>query len=186
MTLRTFIAVLIPPPPRLANVRRSLTEMNKPVAVVGLEKLHITLKFLGDTPADQLDTIRNAIATAIVGQSPFTIELRSLGAFPRPDRPSVVWVGLQSAEPLISLARRLESLLEPLSFAPETRPFSPHLTLARIKGRPPQSLFDLLRRHAATSFGTIDVRQIEFIHSQLHPDGSRYSTLSSHTLSALR
>lgn len=182
-TLRTFVAVKLPASPELRSALRSLAAMRWPVVAVSPDEMHITLKFLGDTPADQLEAIRQQITQTVAGQSSFVLRIEGVGAFPNADRPSVLWGGLANAEPLVTLAERLEAALEPLGFLRESRPFHPHLTLARIKGRPPRELFELLRRNAETKFGTAEIRAVEFLKSDLRQRaGSRYTTLSSYEL----
>lgn len=182
-TLRTFVGVRLPASPELRSVLRSLAAMNWPVAAVSPDEMHVTLKFLGDTPTDQLEVIQQQIGQAVAGQTPFAVRLEGVGAFPNVDRPSVLWVGLMNAEPLETLAERLDAALEPLGFPRESRPFHPHLTLARIKGRPPRDLFELLCRNVETPFGTAEIRSVEFLKSDLRQRaGSRYSTLSSYEL----
>ena len=182
-TIRAFIAVKMPVLPKLHAVMRSLAAMGWPVAAVSPDNLHVTLKFLGDTPVARVEAIQREIASAVSGQAPFVLKVESLGAFPNADRPSVVWVGLLDAEPLNSLAERLQMSLTSLGFARESRPFQPHLTLARIKGRPSRELFDVLRRHADTHFGTVEIHLVELIRSELHREGAKYTVLSSQALS---
>ena len=107
------------------------------------------------------------------------LSIATLGAFPHVDRPSVVWAGLDGAETLATLAADLEAGLQPHGFPRENRPFVPHLTLARVKARPPESLRELLTRHAKTQFGRTNIDQVEFIRSELGPEGSRYTVLAA-------
>ena len=180
--IRAFVAVRIPALPELQTVLKPLAAMRWPVAAVSPENLHVTLKFLGDIPTDQIAAIQQQLLSVVRGKPPFVLKVEQLGAFPSADRPSVVWVGLVDAEPLVALANEIESLLEPLGFARESRSFHAHLTLARIKGRPPRELFDLIRGNSDTHFGTVEVHSIDLIRSELHRDGARYSLISSHKL----
>lgn len=185
-SIRTFVAVKFPLPPALRPVLRSLATMNRPVVPVSSDEMHVTLKFLGDTPNDLREAIQQRIAQAVADQPPFDLHAEGIGAFPNADRPSVLWAGLKPTAPLVALAQRLENALEPLGFARESRPFHPHLTLARIKGRPPRELFDLMRDHATTNFGTVKIDAVEFFQSDLsRRDGSRYSVLASCKLTSL-
>lgn len=179
---RTFVAVTIAPLPKLQATLRALEAVGGPIKVVGTDKLHVTLKFLGDTPSERMAEIRQHIAAIAARQSRFRLTVERIGAFPHVQRPSVIWAGCFPAEPLVSLASQLEDAMEPLGFPREQRPFQPHLTLARVKGRPPAALFDLLRHEATTSFGTAEIGSIEFLRSELHPSGARYTTLSEHAL----
>lgn len=156
--------------------------MQRPVSAVTPDKLHVTLKFLGDTRMSQVEAIQQRIAAVVSSQPPFTVQVRRLGAFPSVQRPSVVWAGLDPGAPLIGLAEGLEAALEPLGFRREARPFHPHVTLARIKGRPPRALFDLLQQHAQTVFGSVEFRSVEFLRSILQTGGAQYSTLASFEL----
>jgi RNA 2',3'-cyclic 3'-phosphodiesterase len=99
--------------------------------------------------------------------------------FPHAERPNVVWAGLRGADTLASLAAELEAGLEPHGFPRENRPFVPHLTLARVKARPPESLRELLSRHAKTAFGQAKIDHVEFIRSEPGPEGSRYTVLAA-------
>ena len=180
--IRLFVAVNVPLLLQLRPILKSLDAMGPPVQTVAEETSHVTLKFLGDTSSSLLEEIQSRVIAAAAQASPFVIKVHQLGAFPNSDRPSVVWAGLMNADPLIELAKQLDALLEPLGFVPESRPFHPHLTLARIKGHPPQPLFDLLRSHQQTTFGEFAVNTIELFRSELHRDGSRYTVISSHVL----
>jgi 2'-5' RNA ligase len=178
--MRLFIAVKIPLLAGLRPVLRSLDKMGQPVQPVAADNLHVTLKFLGDTSSSLLNEIQTAMVDAVAQSVPFVVKFENLGAFPNADRPSVVWAGLTDADPLTEIAERLNIVLESLGFERESYAFHPHLTLARIKARPPQELFDLLHGHQQTSFGEIEVHAIELIRSEPHRDGSRYTVLSTH------
>lgn len=178
-SIRTFVAVKVAVLPELLSVLKSLAGMPWPIVPVPPDKLHVTLKFLGETSLEMCEVIPRRIEDAVSGQPPFPLCVERLGAFPNTARPNVIWAGLVDAEPLVAIAQRLESMMEPLGFACEPRPFRPHLTLARIKSRPPRQLFELLQRHAETSFGTCEIRSVEFIRSDRERDGARYTTLAS-------
>jgi len=176
-TLRTFIAISVPCSGELRGVIRRLGEMGSAVKPVSPEKLHITLKFLGDTPRDQLPEITAAVQESIAGIAGFEMQLAGLGAFPKKQRPSVVWAGVEQGEPLVEIAARLEDLLETLDFERERRAFSPHLTLARVRRKPPGELFAMFDEHAGTRFGGVPVDAVRLYQSELQPDGPRYTVL---------
>ena len=176
--IRAFIAVKIPPSPQLRQVIARLERLGRPVKACDSRALHVTLKFLGDTRVETVPAVAELVADAVRSTSGFTVRLTGLGAFPNAERPTVVWVGIEPAEPLIQLAGDLENRLKPLGFAPENRSFRPHLTLARIKGRPPADLIQLLDEHAATDFGTAELNALEVLQSELRPQGPHYTTLA--------
>lgn len=143
--------------------------------------LHCTLKFLGPTAPATAAALGERLPTAVSDSAPLSVELRGIGAFPHFDRPSVVWAGLSSPE-LSDLQARVESLASEFGFAPEIRPFHPHVTLARVKHRPPPALQQLLSEHAATEWGRCEVASVELFQSTLTPGGSQYKVLSHASL----
>ncbi|MGH7128895.1 MAG: RNA 2',3'-cyclic phosphodiesterase, partial [Planctomycetaceae bacterium] len=152
-TLRTFIAVKVPATRPLRPVLAEFETMGRAVRAVAADGLHVTLKFLGDTRQDAVAEIEETLRAVVAETAAFDVRLVGLGAFPHAGRPSAVWAGIQDAEPLTEIAAELERALEPLGFAAEQRAFQPHLTLARVKSKPPPALGELLSAHAATEFG---------------------------------
>lgn len=176
--VRAFIAVKVDCTPLLRRVLGQLNRMGRAVKSVSPDALHVTLKFFGDIELDETVEISRLLSEAASTASTCEVRLAGLGTFPRPDRPSVVWVGLQQAEPLIALAGDLEARLRPLGYIAERRPFHPHLTLARVKFKPPDELFKLMNEHQATEFGTAVIDAAELLQSELGPEGSKYTTLA--------
>jgi 2'-5' RNA ligase len=96
---------------------------------------HVTLKFLGDVPMDNAEAVRAALAA--VAWKPFAFRAGGAGFFPNIHHPRVAWVGAaEGGAACIALAAAIEAALTPLGFAPDSRPFSTHLTVARIKSSP--------------------------------------------------
>jgi RNA 2',3'-cyclic 3'-phosphodiesterase len=105
---------------------------------VRTDGLHLTLRFLGPTPLDQVDAVAAAAAQTATeaAQAPFEVVIGGAGAFPSPGRPRTLWLGIErGADELAALAAALDERLVPLGWPPEDRPFRPHLTLARADGR---------------------------------------------------
>jgi 2'-5' RNA ligase len=177
-SIRTFIAIKIPRLDPLRRVLKELAGMGRALKTVDPDNLHVTLKFLGETDVDLIREVRALMERAAQSRTSCDVSVTELGVFPQAERPSVVWAGLRGADVLASLAAELEAGLEPYGFPRENRPFVPHLTLARVKARPPESLHDLLTRHAKTAFGQAKIDHVEFIRSELGPDGSRYTVLA--------
>jgi len=180
--IRAFVAVRIPPPAALRPVLAELAAMGRPLKAVRPDDLHVTLKFLGDTDPRSIPDVARSVAEAAGAPAPFEIELAGLGVFPNPARPTVVWAGIRRAEPLVELACELETRLEPLGFAPERRAFVPHLTLARVKSRPPAELGALLERHRETVFGAAMIDAVLLLQSELRPEGPHYTALATSEL----
>jgi 2'-5' RNA ligase len=177
--LRTFIAVTIEPTPELRAVLADLSELAPTVRPVAADKLHVTLKFLGDTDENLIPQVAEIVRKAAQERPAIEVRLTGLGAFPHAARPAVVWVGLQGADLFIELAAELDSQLGLLGFLRESRPFQPHLTLARIKAKPPRELGAYLAQHGTTPFGTAWIRSVDLFHSNLERTGARYTVLAS-------
>ena len=148
--MRLFTAIDIPED--VMEGLRSLLKRLMPLAKLSwsrVENLHITTKFIGEWPQERLDDMKRALA-ATAAPGPIEIAVRGLGWFPNERRPRVFWAGIEGGEPLRSLARATEQAVAQLGVPVEERPYSPHLTLARIKEAVP---LDALRKtlHALPS-----------------------------------
>ncbi len=175
--VRAFIAVTIPVNPRLREVLAELRGLGSVVRVVLPDRLHITLKFLGSIPRHCCDDIGKVLQEVCGSEPAVELELRGLGAFPHARRPSVIWAGVKPGEPLVRMAAGLEEWLETLGFTREDRPFRPHLTLARIRHRPPRELAELLDRSAEVTYGSAVVSKVTLFESILEPGGAVHRPL---------
>ena len=184
--MRAFIAIDIPDGVRKV-VHAKAVELQLRMAAdavrwVRSEGYHLTLKFLGEIEAAQVPLIEAAMASAADGIGRFSLRLGSLGAFPNPRRPRVLWVAVEGgADSLGRLQSRLEQALAPIGFKPEGRSFHPHLTLARIK-RPlePGALSTLqsaLQVENLAGTPAFEVENVKLIRSELRPTGAVYTTL---------
>ena len=151
------------------------------VSWVAPENLHVTVKFLGNVDEARVQSVIDALRTAVRGHAPFDLEVGGLGAFPSATRARVLWAGLiGGTTPLGALAASVEDALAQLGFPREDRPFSPHITLARV--REPRRSPELAEALGVTSgrrFGQVAVPDIALMRSDLSPRGARYSTLAS-------
>lgn len=144
--------------------------------------IHLTLKFLGDTPANQQAAITTALNNATSAHGPITLHAAGLGCFPNTRRPRVVWVGLTGdLDPLRALQAAVEEALEPLGFPREKLKFSPHLTLGRVRREASssavQSLGQLIAKTEISTMSTWTATTVNLMRSELHPDGARYTAL---------
>ncbi len=135
-SLRLFVALDLPPAMRdaLMAAVRAVGSALPGVRWGRSETLHLTLKFLGDTPAERVPDVTEALR-AVLGDIPAgRFAVAGFGTFPNPRRPSVVWAGIRSGtEWLTKVAGRVDAALTPLGFAPEQRAFQPHITLGRVR-----------------------------------------------------
>jgi RNA 2',3'-cyclic 3'-phosphodiesterase len=151
------------------------------VAWVAPGNLHLTLKFLGAVPETRIESIAGALSAASLEANPFQARIRGLGAFPSAGRPRVVWAGVtEGAAEMIDLARRVDTALAALGLPRDERPFSPHVTLGRVR-RPGRNLAltDALGSATAREFGQMRVPSASLMRSELGPRGARYTELAA-------
>lgn len=179
--IRSFIAIELPQPlkSRVDEVQRELRRTDADVKWVRPEGIHLTLKFLGSISRDDVERISQSIAPAIAGWEPFEVRVQGMGCFPNPRNPRVVWLGMdRGKENLISLQQAVEKRMAELSFPPEGRPFSPHLTLGRVRSpRGKGGLAQAIEKHRETEVGTFQVREVFLFRSELRPSGAVYTKL---------
>ncbi len=182
-TIRTFIAIELSADIQagLNRVLKQLSPATKAVRWVPAGNIHLTLKFLGDTPVDKVEQLKKAAQEAASKFTPFEIQAGTLGAFPNPRRPRVIWIGVQAPEELSALAAEIETATIPLGFPSEGRPFSPHLTLGRVSHNAAQDevyrLADVLAKTQVGSLGTARVNGVHLFRSDLRPTGAVYTSL---------
>ena len=188
--IRTFIAIDIPDDVRAAieeaQARLKRTNLSVKISWTKVANLHLTLQFLGDVEEVVVDKFKPALRLVAAQHQPFEVTVRGAGAFPDEKRPRVIWIGCgDTGNRLPALARAVQDAMQPLGFVPERREFSAHLTLGRIKSpRPDAALTRAIDSLKDTTFGTLRVEAIHLFESQLHPEGSIYTKLSSHALGA--
>jgi 2'-5' RNA ligase len=145
------------------------------------EKLHITLKFLGDIERARIAVLSSAAARAVAGVEPFELTINEPGSFPPHGQPRVLWLGIVDVfGRLAFMQRALEEECAAVGFPREPRAFKPHLTLARI--RSPHGARELAAAHRETPFEPqrFKVSELVVMLSELGPGGSRYTPLSRH------
>lgn len=178
--IRSFISIDLEDTKILSQVESimaSLVSIGGDLKPVERENIHLTLKFLGNVSPTKLDEVKSALAQ--VSFSPFSLEIRGAGAFPNLKRMNVIWVGIEEGWSQVELIyEQTEKLLHQLGFSRETRPFSPHITVARVKsGRKRDEIAAFMGHLTHESFGTFSVESVRLKQSVLSPSGPKYSTL---------
>jgi len=178
--IRSFIAFDI----ESASVLERITEMQKMLAETGADlkfvepkNIHITVRFLGNITPNMVDRIFEGMQK--VQFVPFDVNIQGVGAFPDMRYPRVVWAGIrEGANQLRGIFSQLEPYLRSLGFAPDPKGFSPHLTIARVKGgRNKAALVKFLVENANYEIGTVRAECLRLKRSDLTPKGPIYSTL---------
>jgi len=185
--IRAFIAIELPDAilAEVGNIEARLKPQMPPDAIrwVKADSIHLTLKFLGQVPSDQISLIMSSLRTAVVAHAPFTLEVKGAGCFPNIHRPRVVWVGVQENDHrLHALQRAVENAIAPLGYPTEIRDFTPHLTLGRLARDVRQSdqkkIGEVVEAAGVGSLGKWEVKQVALIKSDLKPTGAEYTVLT--------
>jgi 2'-5' RNA ligase len=185
--LRLFVACELPPEwlAALRTASRALARSGLgDLRWVRPEGIHLTLKFLGEVGTHLLPDLADAMVRATASQAPFQLTLSGLGSFGGRRGVRVLWAGVGGdLASLTALQARVDAVMSDLGFARELRPFSPHLTLARVPERTAPDtgarVVAALRRVTLPDVAPLQVTEISLIRSQLGPSGARYTPLTA-------
>jgi 2'-5' RNA ligase len=183
--LRTFTAIAINPSPLLVQILNELQNKlsAEPVKWVDLNNLHLTLKFLGDTRPSHVDEISEELRLVAQLFSPISFQLEGLGYFKNKGMPRVLFARIKEGEELQHLAAEIDKRLANLGFQPESRPFNPHLTLARIKFlKNKKAFYQTAEEYRETFIQTVTIGELIFYQSILKPEGPEYKPLGGFAL----
>lgn len=150
------------------------------------ENLHVTVWFLGEVADQTAETVCRAMS-APLAVPPFTLRLEGAGAFPPSGEPRALWLGLTSGrDSLLAVHDRLKSRLGALGFEPEKRPFSPHLTIGRVKEARPSTASAIRRvfRENTEIIGDCEIGTVTLFRSRTMPTGSQYEVVLRTPLAA--
>jgi 2'-5' RNA ligase len=162
---------------RFSEAQQTLVNTGADLKLVKPENIHVTMRFLGNITVPMVDAVYEAMQR--VSFSPFEIEIRGLGAFPKLQYPRVIWAGIRKGEEqLEKIFNQLEPELRKLGFRPDPKGFSPHLTIARVKsGRNKAELIRCMKEFVDYEFGVVKAKYLRLKRSILTPKGPIYSTL---------
>jgi 2'-5' RNA ligase len=190
---RLFIAVELPDKVLdvIRNVQSDMTD-KMPVRAVRWtrpEGIHLTLKFLGDVPVDQVDGVKAALSEATQGHGVFRLGAGGVGCFPNTQRPRVVWLGVTGdIQPLRALRDSVEKFVSPLGYPTEGRSFAPHLTLGRVARQASRDeVLAVGRLVEEVDVGHLidwQVKSVSLMRSQLKPGGAVYTQVGEYRLEA--
>ncbi len=186
--IRTFLSV--PVPMELKKKKNMLfstfENCSAKINWVKSNNLHLTLKFIGYTQESFIDKIINAIQPITNNHAPFNLVVKGTGCFPVPERPRILWAGVNgNTNSLMDLVANIDLALEELGFPKDKEKISPHITLARVKY--PQKTTPDVKLFLQSSYDAIDfpIDRVQFFSSELLATGAVYSLLKSFPLGEL-
>jgi RNA 2',3'-cyclic 3'-phosphodiesterase len=188
--IRSFIAI-----PLSSEIQAKLTQISTdlqnqlkgtPLRWVPVDNMHLTLKFLGEVSASNLEMLKTALQGEVAGHIPFEISVGGLGAFPNLHRPRVLWINVQAPAELTAVQHGIETQMARLGYPPEERPFHAHLTLSRVgRNASPQDMqkiCDVISKYKVGFLGAARVLTINLYKSDLQPGGALYTCLQKAAL----
>ncbi len=183
--LRTFLSIPVPPEIHALRdkLQDSVNSQGAKISWIRKGNIHLTMKFIGDTPEDDVDKISHTIKDIIISTPAMKFEITGTGCFPKKTRPRILWLGINGdLTPLQHLVRNINDALDPLGYPKEEKEYVPHLTLARIKY--PQKNTPDISSFLNTEYEPIklQINKIHFMRSELFFNGSVYTILDTHYL----
>ncbi len=179
-TMRVFIAIDIGDEirGRLDELQRKLKKVHANVRWVKPKKIHLTLAFLGTLSVERIEPLKAALDQALAGLKAFDLEAVGTGFFGKSNRPRVLWAGIAENKALMKLQRRTVEALHAQGIEFDNKPFSPHLTLGRVKVPDhTESLLGKIEKYRDEQLGQTRVAAIELIQSRPVPHGTEYEVL---------
>jgi 2'-5' RNA ligase len=178
---RTFFAVHIHPNEKITSLLPDIQNYlaGEKIKWVLADHLHLTLKFLGETQADYIQSIINTVSGHLTEIPAITLDLFSVGVFKSMHNPHVIWIGMSPCSSLQDARRYLNTEMRSFGFPADDTEFLPHLTLGRVKEiKQKEKLGILLEKYRNVSFGKVNVTEILFYESVLKPEGPDYIPLA--------
>lgn len=173
--MRVFVAVEVNEKKVIDSITQFQSKLDIKAKPVEPNNLHFTLQFLGEISEDMAEKIKVALRT--INFSEFNVKFRGIGAFPKMKFPRVIWIGTDTdgGNSLVSLAQKVQVLLEPLGFTLD-KPFKSHITIFRIKNKV-GDISKELEKFSSYEFGSQKISSIKLKKSTLTPEGPIYSDL---------
>ncbi|MGD0339654.1 MAG: RNA 2',3'-cyclic phosphodiesterase [Bacteroidota bacterium] len=179
-SIRTFIAIPTPDNVRqvLSEIQAELKTSRAEVKWEPHEKLHITLRFLGNVDERQLPQLMTECSNVVCNLPSFSLIYEGLGCFPDTRNPRIIWAGSHNDDgTLVRIKKNIDDIVVRYGFERENRSFHPHITLARVKGR--QNIPSLIKMFQSVTFEPhpVIIDEVHFMKSELRSTGSIYTRM---------
>jgi 2'-5' RNA ligase len=177
---RTFVCLELPEAIRVqaARLQGRFASLGDKIRWVNPGNLHLTLRFLGEISRSQVQTVCLAVRCAAASVDAFPVHFSETGWFPSPRRPRAFWVGVADAPELVGLHEAVERELFSAGFPKEVRPFSPHLTLGRVRADRSSARLGEVMAGAEFDAGAFPVSEVTVMRSDLKTSGAVYTPIA--------
>jgi len=178
-SIRAFLAIDLPEEVKvqIGNIQDRLKAVVKGVRWTKPEGIHLTLKFFGNISENDIANISRVVERNAIDVKPFILNVSTIGTFPNPRRPRVVWLGVGgTVERLSDLQKEIEKNLESIGFEKEARAFRAHLTLGRVKvPKVVRGLSEVIKNEESYDAGSFCAGGLTLFKSDLTPKGAIYT-----------
>lgn len=181
--IRTFIALELPKASlnEIISLKESVTQNNSNARWEPIEKLHLTIKFLGDTNESIINEISDSLDKYFSNTNKLALNFEKFGFFWQDNQPRILWLGLKEDEKLVCLVKEVNEILNKFGFEKEKRSFKPHITLLRFKGH--ENLDSIIKlKDVRLENHQFISDTVHFFKSDLYKNGSVYTSLKKFQL----
>jgi len=174
MKIRMFISIPVKDKEALAPVLADVGQLHN-VRPSPLSQMHITMRFIGDIDDGKTKKVAKAVEDAVDGMEPFTITIGGAGCFPKPQRPSVLWIGAEPHDVLKGISDRIAANLKVSNISFDEKPFKSHITVGRCNG--PMDPVPFIEKYSGQELESFTCDEILIMRSELGPKGAKHTVL---------
>jgi len=175
MKIRMFISVPIKDKEPLKPILDDIKGLNN-VRPSPLSQMHITMRFIGDIDDGKTKKVVKAVTDAVDGIEPFTIRIGGAGCFPKPQRPSVLWIGAEPSDILKKIADNIATNLKAVKISFDEKPFKSHITVGRCTG--PMDPRPFIEKYSDSEIESFLCDEVLVMRSELSPQGAKHTILA--------
>ncbi len=175
MKIRMFISVPIKDKEPLKKVLDDVKTLPN-VRPSPLSQIHITMRFIGDIDDGKTKKVVKAVTDAVEGMEPFEVTIKGAGCFPKPQRPSVIWIGAEPSDILKRISDGIAANLKAANISFDEKPFKSHITVGRCTG--PMDPRPFIERYSEKEIESFLCDEVLVMRSELSPQGAKHTVLA--------
>jgi len=183
--VRAFIAIDVDKTIRdeIQGFVKSINKCSTQVRWTEIHNIHLTIKFLGEITESKAFELKSVLGELIRQHQTFELIIKGTGCFPNLKTPKILWLGIERSEQLHKIHEQIEEICLSSGIGRQDKPFSPHITIARIKDNVPQEFTERIMKEKHRQWGILSVTEVLLMKSLLKPEGPIYSIYGRFPLS---